>query len=179
MHDWNVVVTAHQDTFTRACQIFSQFGEVHRSGYYNVILLQVEDRSEFLDRLSTLIGTVPNVLKMVSRVMPAEDTFTFQDRASFESQARDVALKWLSKLAGKSFHVRMHRRGFRDQMSSQDEERFLDGAILSALEAEGTPGRITFDDPDAIIDVDTVDNRAGLSIWTREDLSRYPFLKLD
>ncbi len=179
MHNWNVVVTAHQDTFTRACQIFSQFGEVHRSGYYNVILLHVEDRTGFLDRLSTLIATVPNVLNVVSRVMPAEVMFSVPDRESFETQARAVALEWLPKLAGKSFHVRMHRRGFREQMSSQDEERFLDGAILSALEAEGTPGRITFEDPDAIIDVDTVDNRAGLSIWTREDLSRYPFLKLD
>ncbi len=179
MLDWNVVVTVHEDAFTRACQIFSQFGEVRRSGYYNVFLLNVGDRSDFLGRLSALVVNAPDLLKVVSRVMPAEITFTFQDRENFESQARAVVLDWTPKLAGKSFHVRMHRRGFHQQMSSHDEEHFLDDVILQALEERGTPGKITFEDPDVIIDVDTVDNRAGLSIWTRDDLSRYPFLKLD
>ncbi len=179
MLDWNVVVTVHEDAFTRACQIFSQFGEVRRSGYYNVLLMKVEDRSEFLDRLSTLVVNAPNLLKIVSRVMPAEMTFNFQDREGFECQSRATVLDWAPKLAGKSFHVRMHRRGFHQQMSSHDEEHFLDDVILQVLEESETPGRITFEDPDFIIDVDTVDNRAGLSIWTRDDLSRYPFLKLD
>lgn len=179
MLDWNVVVTVHGDAFTQACRIFSQFGEVRRSGYYNVFLLRVEDRQGFIDRLAALVSNTPELLKMVSRVMPAETTFTFQDREGFEAKARAVALEWAPKLAGKSFHVRMHRRGFHERMSSQDEERFLDEVILDALEAQGTPARISFEDPDAIIDVDTVDNKAGFSIWTREDLARYPFLKLD
>ena len=80
MVDWNVVVTVHEDAFTRACQIFSQFGEVRRSGYYNVFLLNVGDRSDFLGRLSALVVNAPDLLKVVSRVMPAEITFTFQDR---------------------------------------------------------------------------------------------------
>jgi tRNA(Ser,Leu) C12 N-acetylase TAN1 len=58
------------------------------------------------------------------------------------------------------------------------EERFLDDALLDALEAAGTPGRIAFDDPDAVIDVETVGNRTGMSFWTRADLERYPFLKI-
>lgn len=179
MFEWNVVVTVQGDDFTRACQIFSQFGQVKRSGYYNVILLKVADLRAFLDRLSAMVTNVPDLLTMVSRVMPAEASFTFQDREGFESQARAIALEWVPRLAGKSFHVRMHRRGFHAQMSSRDEEQFLDAAILAALEARGTPGWISFEDPDAIIDVDTVDNRAGLSLWAREDLARYPFLKLD
>jgi hypothetical protein len=43
----------------------------------------------------------------------------------------------------------------------------------------GNPGRITFADPDAILALETVDCRAGLSLWSREDLQRYPFLHLD
>jgi len=30
-----------------------------------------------------------------------------------------------------------------------------------------------------VIEVETVGNRAGLSIWTREDLRRYPFLRVE
>jgi len=55
----------------------------------------------------------------------------------------------------------------------------LDEALLETLEHRGTPGRIDFDDPDFILDVETVGQRAGMSLWTREDLHRYPFLKLD
>jgi tRNA(Ser,Leu) C12 N-acetylase TAN1 len=43
----------------------------------------------------------------------------------------------------------------------------------------GRPGRINFADPDHVIDIETVGNRAGLSIWSRDDLRRYPFLNVD
>ena len=96
-----------------------------------------------------------------------------------EAHAREIVVAWRSALAGKAFHVRLHRRGFRKQLPSTDEERFLDGALRAALEADGTFGRISFDDPDAIIDVETVGGRAGLSLWTRDDLARHAFLNLD
>ena len=79
-------------------------------------------------------------------------------------------------LKGKSFHVRLHRRGFKGTLSTPKEERFLDEALLDALEAEGAPGHIAFTDPDAILQIETIDGRAGLSLWQREDLQRYPFL---
>jgi hypothetical protein len=52
-------------------------------------------------------------------------------------------------------------------------------AVLEALEAAGTPARVAFDDPDAIVAVETVDRRASVSLWTREEMCRYPFLRLD
>lgn len=103
----------------------------------------------------------------------------FQSPEEFEAKAREAVGSWLTRLAGKSFHVRLHRRGFKRRLSSQEEERSLDTFLLQSLEQRGTPGRITFDDPDAIIAVETVGQRAGFSLWTREDMQRYPFLKLD
>ena len=85
----------------------------------------------------------------------------------------------MPELAQKSFHVRMHRRGFKGRLSSPEEERFLDDLLLTALEEVGTPGRISFDDPDATIAIETVGQRAGLSFWRRSDLERYPFLRID
>jgi hypothetical protein len=41
------------------------------------------------------------------------------------------------------------------------------------------PGRIAFDDPDAIIQVESVDGRAGLSLWNRDELRRLSFLAVD
>jgi len=42
-------------------------------------------------------------------------------------------------LAGKSFHVRLHRRGFKGRLSTAKEERFLDEALLDALDVLGHP----------------------------------------
>ena len=43
----------------------------------------------------------------------------------------------------------------------------------------GTPSKISFTDPDVVIEIDTIDNRAGLGLWTREELARYHVLRPD
>jgi hypothetical protein len=35
---------------------------------------------------------------------------------------------------------------------------------------------MAFTDPDAILQIETIDGPAGISLWRREDLQRYPFL---
>jgi tRNA(Ser,Leu) C12 N-acetylase TAN1 len=126
MHDWNVVVSVHEGRFVRACQLLGQFGRVERTEYYNVLVMKVEDTSVFVTALADLVSTVPDVLEVVSRAMPAAETFTFQSAEEFEAKAREIALGWQPALAGKAFHVRLHRRGFRERLSSQEEERLLD-----------------------------------------------------
>jgi hypothetical protein len=42
-----------------------------------------------------------------------------------------------------------------------------------------TPGHITFENPDAIIAVETIANWAGLSLWTRWQLKRYPLIRVE
>jgi len=179
MRDWNVVITVHDGNFTRARQLLDRFGKIKRTGFYNVLVMKVEDVAAFQEQLADHAAIVPDILGVVARVMPATEVFEFQSAEAFETQAREVALQWAPQLAGKSFHARMHRRGFKEALPSQQEERMLDEALLQALERAGTPGRIDFEDPDFILDVETVGQRAGMSLWTREDLHHYPFLKLD
>jgi len=64
---------------------------------------------------------------------------------------------------------RRHRRGFKDRLASQEQERILDSVLLAALEKAGNPGRISFEDPDVVCVVETIGQWAGLSLWTRED----------
>ncbi len=177
MRDWNVVASVRDRNFTRARHLLEQFGPVATTDFYNVLVARVDDVAAFLDRFAKLVETVPEVLDWIARLVPCAETFTFQTPEAFEERARDVVLRWTSRLASKSFHVRLHRRGFKGALKSQEEERFLDEALLAALEQAGTPGRIDFENPDAVIDVETVGNRAGLSFWTRDELERYPFLR--
>ena len=179
LQDWNTVASLHEQSFRRGFDILAQFGPVARTSYFNVVVMKVGDKDAFLERLAELVADVPDVLKIISRVVPLAHTVDFEDATDFENKARTIALGWLPQLAHKGFHVRLHRRGLRGQLSSKEEEQHLDAALRDALAAAGTPGRIEFEDPDLVIDVETLGNRAGLSIWTREDLRRYPFLRVD
>ncbi len=78
----------------------------------------------------------------------------------------DVA--WRSRIHGTTHDLR-----------TPDVERFLDEALLEALRQTGAPGAVSFSDPDAVIAIDTIDDRAGLGLWRREDLARHPLLRPD
>ncbi len=179
MDDWNVVVTVREHGYQRMCEWLGQFGRVGRTSFRSVLALKVEDVPAFLERLATALEAKPELRERLGHVMPATATFVFQTPEEFEAQAREAVREWVPALAGKRFHVRMHRRGFKGRLVSPEEERFLDRFLLERLESAGQPGEITFDDPDAILAVETIGQRAGVSVWRREDLQRYPFLQLD
>ena len=56
------------------------------------------------------------------------------------------------------------------------EERFLDDVLLTVL---GGGGRMLFTDPSMVIEIETIDGRAGMSLWTRDEIQRCPFLGVD
>lgn len=177
MLDWNVVVSVKERGFAMARDILAAYGRTQRTPYHNVLVMKVESPADFLAGLEERLRFNPDLLAYASRIAPATHAFDFATPEDFERQVHAVLQAWIPQLAGKTFHVRMHRRGLKGLMVSPVEERFIDELLLAALAEAGTPGAIRFDDPDAIIDVETVDHRAGLALWTRTDLERYPFLK--
>jgi len=176
---WNVVATALEDSFRDARELLRRWGPVRGTPYYNVLVMTVDDPLRFLAEFAAAVAETPGYLNFVSHLFPAQRSFDFADAGEFEARAREIALGWTGELAGKSFHVRMRRRGFKGTLSTPKEERFLDDALLQALEAAGNPGRIRFEAPDAVIQIETVDGRAGLSLWSAADLRHYPFLGAD
>jgi tRNA(Ser,Leu) C12 N-acetylase TAN1 len=179
MIGWNVVLTIREDRFRQARRLLGKFGKVETTDYYNVVTLQVGDVRAFLESMREALDAEPHVADCFGRVVPVTTTFGFRSADSFEAGAREAVAPFASALAGKRFHVRMHRRGFHDVLSSQEEERQLDGYLLQRLEHEGQSASIDFEDPDAIVTVETVGGRAGVALWERCDLERYPFLHLD
>jgi tRNA(Ser,Leu) C12 N-acetylase TAN1 len=102
-----------------------------------------------------------------------------EDPIALLATIESSVLEWLPRLAGRTFHVRLHRRGSRRALRSPDVERGLDDALLEGLRNAGTPGTLSFSDPDAVIVIDTIDDRVGISLWTREDLARHRLLRPD
>ncbi len=132
--------------------------------------MAVADPDRFLQEFGAAVAETPGILNFIAHVFAAQRTFDFATVEEFEAKARDAALAWAPLLAGKRFHVRLHRRGLKGVLSTPNEERFLDEALLQALSAAGTPGHIGFDEADFVIHIETVDHRAGLSLWSREDM---------
>ena len=180
MQDWNVVVTVN-DRFARfhAERGLKRFGKIATTEFHNVLVMQVADVGALLASLADMMDRDMSLINDISRLMPAQATFDFETREEFDEKAGTAILGWADRMAGKTFHIRLHRRGMGDQLSSLEEEKVLDTALLDKLIEIGQPSRINFEDPDFVIDIETVGNRAGLSLWTREDLRRYPFLRVD
>jgi tRNA(Ser,Leu) C12 N-acetylase TAN1 len=61
-------------------------------------------------------------------------------------------------------------------LTSTDEERSLAEAVIDSTQQEGAPAHVSFEDPDAVILIDIVGNRAGVALWTRADRHAHPLL---
>lgn len=179
MKDWNIVITVEEHGYREMRDRLSHFGTVDKTDFYNVLVMLAENARDTFIKIQAMWNENRGMQALLSRVMPVMHSFSFQTPDQFEDRAKQAASELIPALAGRTFHVRMHRRGFKGRLSSQDEEIFLDHFILQQLEKAGAPGKIGFDDPDCIIALESVGQQAGLSLWTRDELSRYPLLKLD
>jgi hypothetical protein len=118
---------------------------MRRTGYFHVPTLTVDDGESFLTEVGgKAVQEKPAALNVLSHIIPAQRTFNFTNAEEFEARARDIAILWAPRVAGMSFHVRLHRRGFKGGLATPKEERFLAEALLDAMAgaADATPARV-------------------------------------
>lgn len=179
MRDWNVIVSVYQDGFRRALRALQEFGLVERSPYHNVLVMKVDDPTASLEAIERKTEKSTALYDAISRVAPAMRTVDFHSSEEFTERLRAILLEWSARLCGSSLHVRIHRRGDKHILRTADAERLLDDLLLDVTAAAGAACRISFTDPDAIIAIDTIDDRAGVGLWTRDDLARHHLLRPD
>ena len=179
MKDWNAVISIYQDGFRCALRSLREFGRIDRSPYHNVLVMRVEDPVALLEAIERRTETSTALYDAISRVAPAQRGFDFHSAQELDEQATSIFVEWLPRLAGQSFHVRFHRRGPHPDLKTPEVERRLDDAVLDASSRAGTPATLSFTDPDAVIAIDTIDDRAGVALWTRQDLARHRLLRPD
>lgn len=179
MKDWNVIVTVYQDGYTRVRHALEKLGAVDRSPYYNVLAVKVDDPVAVLEALELQTDEDPALYDAISRVAPAIERFSFSSADDFRVKAQAILQAWSKRMAGRTFHARLHRRGESHELPSPEIERFIDDQVIAATTAIGDAATVSFDDPDAVIAVDTIDDQAGLALWTREDLARHRLLRPD
>ncbi len=177
MNDWNLLVSTYQGGYRRARRALQKLGPAESTPYPNVIAMTAADPMALLESIERCTEQVPALYDAISRVAPAKATFQFDSAEEFKRKAAAVVVEWASMLAGCSFHVRLHRRGCGHSLHAHEVEQYLDERILDALAQAGEPCKISFSDPDAVIAIDTVDDHAGIALWTRTDLARHRLLR--
>lgn len=179
MKDWNLVITIFQDGFRRAMRALRVLGPIERTMYHNVLTMKVDDPMEALGAIELKTQESTALYDAISRVSPASHNFEFKSADELLVKAKNLLVEWSPQLAGRSFHLRLHRRGPKYDLGSQQTEHLLNDIILDATTKLGDPGKLSFTDPDAVIAIDTVDERAGAALWTRDDLARHRLLRPD
>lgn len=116
--------------------------------------MKVPDTGDFTRAIAELFEQTPGFLNEISRVVPAHAAINFRSPQEFTEKASAVVLDWCDMLAGKSFYIRLHRRGFKGQIASPEAECFLDDVVLGWLSELGRPGRIDFEDSDFVVDIE-------------------------
>jgi tRNA(Ser,Leu) C12 N-acetylase TAN1 len=175
--DWNVIVSIYQHGFRRAIRALEELGAVDRSPYYNVLVMKADNAIALLEAVELKTEANPALYDAIARVAPAMHNFEFQSADEFKEKANLVLHEGLQRLADRSFHVRLHLA--RHDLKTPEIEKFLEDAVLAATSEIGMPGRLSFTDPDVVVAIDTVDDRAGVALWTRDELARHRLLRPD
>ena len=154
MKDWNVVVTvSDREGYSHARRRLRLLGPIEATDFHNVLVMRVPETGALLAALAEMTRDDMSLYNDVSRLVPAQVTFDFGTKDEFESKARATILGWADRLAGATFHIRLNRRGLGDLLNSPAQEKLLDDALLARLAETERPGRITFSDPDCVIDI--------------------------
>jgi tRNA(Ser,Leu) C12 N-acetylase TAN1 len=177
--DWNTIVTIYQQGFKRAMRALQKIGPTERTPYYNVLAMRTDDPMVTLETIERWTEEQPALYDAIARVAPAGFTFEFHSSQDFRDRVKAFLLEQQSKLAGRSFHVRLHHRGSNLEMRTPDAERLFDEFIVAVTAKSGAAARVGFAKADVIIVIDTIGDRAAIAIWNREDLERHRLLRPD
>ena len=177
MAEWNVLATSLEGRRDALLLSLRRLGRFRPGGYRNVVIGLVDDPAEFLLRVREALaadGLLPTAL---AKVVPIEATTQIEAETAVETLAA-AAEPFLDRLAGGSFFVRLERRGLKGRLHSPSVERGIGDRVWRALEARGHTPRVDFADPDAVLVIETIGDRAGLAVVTRALRQEHPFVKI-
>lgn len=174
--DWNLVVTAQGGRRHDLVRALRPIVRLRRAGYAEVLVGRTDDVDACLAAIAARLDADPILAaEVLARVVPVERTFALD--ADVDTQLAHEILTVVDALAGKSFHVRVERRGHRRILMSDHLERLLGGTLAEALKAKGHTPTVTFKDPDVIVAVELIGDAAALGLVSRQH-RRHKFVRL-
>ena len=145
---------------------------------WNVLATSLEGRRDaLLIAVREALAAEPLLPTALAKVVPVETIVRFDPMTAADTFAT-AAEPLLDRLAGRSFFVRLERRGMKGRLHTPTLERELGDRVWKALEARGHTPRVDFRDPDAVLVVETVGDEAGVGVVTRPMRTEFPFVKI-
>lgn len=177
MRDWNLIVTITPGPqhVHHVLKHLRSFGHFALSSFMDVCIGHVEDVPEFLDRIQAARAREEEWAGVIGRVIPVQCTFTFTPE-SLEDRIKEAVAPLVAGMRSGSFHVRLERRGMAGKIPTQQIERAVADHVFALAQAQGTRLETDFEHPDYVVVAETVGERAGVALLTRELSSRYPFV---
>ncbi len=176
MWKFNVVVTVSSEgRYRRLLEALCALGEFRATEFLGVIAGEVADQKAFLDQVRRRRGE--SDLADLRRVIPLDRVFTFHPD-ELEARLKESIVSYVDDLAEKRFYVRLERRGLKGRIVSPEVERELDAFIVQTLEMSNKTATVDFDDPDAILVVETIGDRCGVGLLTRRMMDEYDFVRV-
>lgn len=179
MWEFNVLVTLAQDgRYGHLLHELSDYGEFNKTAFHGVILGRVTDIGEFLETIRQKRQEQLIAFQDLGRVVPLETVFIF-DLDDFLAKLCQKIRPWLEILTDCRFYVRVERRGLKGQIASPDIEQALDAFIVDELTDLGYEGQVDFEDADMVVVIETIGDRCGVGLITRELSQRYEFVRVN
>ena len=175
--DWNVVASVHEERFSGGRRLLEQFGQAEKTGFFNILVMWATHPVGLLQSLEELARRDRPSSRwhgLIRSPTPSPFSPLMSSKRRLRGCARMGPRPRRRKLSRPHAPARLQ-----GEAVEHGRRAFPRPVSAGRTGTTGSPGRITFDDPDAIIAVETVGVQAGLSLWTREDLRRYPLLHLD
>jgi len=177
MREWNILATAYWGRGKDALRLLALHGEFKGSGFKDVLQGHVEDVNLLLEELELMRKENPDRMNSLSQILPLERTFSFT-LPDFMDKLKKTVSPYVEKVEGKKFYVRVKRRGHKGEMSSLEIEKEISSFIFEELQKAGKQAQVSFSDPDLVIIVETIANRAGVALVTREMKEKYPLIRI-
>lgn len=174
---WNVLVTTRNSRQRDVRRALAPVQRLFASGLRNVLIGQVDDMDVLLAGIEAACERQPFLRHWIGHVRPIERTFAL-DLPSFPEQLERECAGFLDRVGGRTFHVRVARRGNKGHIDTHATEVRLGAFLHDTLVARGLHPTVTFRDPDFVVTVDVLRDIVGLSIIPRALRQRSPFIKV-
>jgi tRNA(Ser,Leu) C12 N-acetylase TAN1 len=175
---WNVLVTSQEGTARELRRLIKQYGNFRWSGFRNVLLGQVPDPLAFLRALLADLEQKPFAQNWLGKALPITTTFPVRPETFVQDvESRLAAL--VDEVGGKSFHVRVERRGHKGELHTHELEQRFGAYLWQQLEAHHAQPAVSFRDPDVVIAIEIAGPTAGIAVISRQLRDAFPFVKID
>lgn len=175
---WNVLVTAQEGSARDLKRLVKDCGVFRWSDFRNVLLGWVQDPGSFFQTLAETLERRPFAHNWLGKVVPITVTLPVcVDTFAHDLQRQLSGL--LEQLAGKSFHVRVERRGHKGQLHTHELEQQLGEYLWDQLQRRDQHPTVSFKDPDVVVVVEIAGQTAGIGVVPRRLRQEFSFIKLD